>query len=202
MIYCDWCDRAIYGEKQTGYLIEAVPFQPLNIAGERESAKKPAIVSHIHLHERLCQEAFFSAATELVDEHEPTEHELDYDHTKAATAQDEDELPTREVRHRKWEKLPKREQDRMVLEVLGAGRLSNREVHERLDKVGDGDGPCPYLPSNEVSLVTRRMFKAGELEREVGQWGRSRCRYFRRKLSPELKRLEESLAANVQAEEN
>ena len=93
-------------------------------------------------------------------------------------------------RNEEWCALPKLEQDRKVLEALGDDRLTNTELGTRLD---EGEGPCPYTNDSSVAIITRRLYKAGELKRQEGQFGMSRVRYSRAKPNEALKKLDEQL---------
>lgn len=191
--------------KQIAYSIESVPFRPLNIAGRRAKADQPVIVAEMHFHDR-CREWFFHAAEILLKDHEPTVWEAEFDH--AATQPAEEDVPgapnepgkTKKdpfwERCDEWRALPKHEQDRMVLEALGDDKLTNREVENRL--LEHDDRPHPSGVSQEIAAVTRRLLEAGELERQAGQFGMSRFRYFRRtKLSGPIKDLDESFGGAV-----
>jgi hypothetical protein len=194
LLTCDWCEQEIHGMQQTGYSIEAVPFRPLNITGKRAQADKPVIVLESHFHEQ-CRNWFSRAVWIMLKDHEPTDEELEFDHCAAQDQDTEDsgEEKRWEVAQRRNEErcaLPKLEQDRKVLEALGDDRLTNTELGTRLD---EGEGPCPYTNDSSVAIITRRLYKAGELERQEGQFGMSRVRYSRAKPNEALKKLDEQL---------
>lgn len=201
MLTCDWCEQRITGKNQTGFSIEAIPFRPLNIAGQRKGADVPVIVFEVHLHER-CRESFLRGVTIMLKDHEPTGGELEFDHSGIADAAgreastNEAEKDRSNERREEWGRLPKHEQDRMALEALGEDRLTNREMIERME---EGDDPCPWFASGDLSIVTRRLFKAGELEREDGQFGKSRFRYSRKEPSEDLKKLGEQLSGGEES---
>ena len=99
------------------------------------------------------------------------------------------ELDSKRERREKWEALSSLEQQRVVLEVIGDLRLTNTEILDRINSQGEFNLWGPQY----VGGVTRGMFKSGELEREEGQFGKSRFRYSRSKPSEELKALEKEL---------
>ena len=188
-LYCDWCDREITG-KTEAYAIKAEPFRVLDLGTNDAKPKSPGIAAELHLHKEPCRERFIYEARRLAEDHEPDLKEQDFEHVseseeegRAEQAQEE-----KERRNRAWDDLPEHEQDRLVMETLSDDKMTNREIHTALQ--AETTGPCPYGVSSEIAVVTRRLFKTGELERQEGRFGKSRFRYFRSPLKGEIAEIE------------
>lgn len=93
----------------------------------------------------------------------------------------------REARAR-WNDLGKAGQERLVIEVLGDGRLTNREVAEAMQA---NLGECYTIHDSHARNVLRHLLAAGEVVRDPEQWrGRMRYRYSRKSPSGPIVDLE------------
>lgn len=76
-----------------------------------------------------------------------------------------------------WQKRPRVERERFIMDALGERHLTIREVTKRL-----GDAlPEHHIYQGNVTGLISRMWKAGELDREPEMYrNRTRYRYFRK----------------------
>lgn len=101
----------------------------------------------------------------------------------------------RERRERRaaWGRMPYPERMHRVLNVIGDGRLTIREVYDRLKEAM----PEADFYDNNVRLVVKRLHDRGDLDRvaEPRSPGSTavRYRYFRRAADPKLAELERQL---------
>lgn len=86
-----------------------------------------------------------------------------------------------------WSHMSMEERERLLLDVLGTDRLTMRELKARLEAEVDDS----IWDSTLRSLISRLINRC-ELDREYGQWGKCRRRYFRwRDLSGPIADLDE-----------
>jgi hypothetical protein len=188
VLSCDWCEMPIEGRGRAYKMtLEALSILDL----DRKVMDTPDIAGELHFHAKPCQGRFLRAARTVAREHLPLDDETEHERGESL----EDEKPTRperekqpyELREEAWEELPAHERERLVLELFdGTAWLTNRDVKQRL---GAEDKPCPY----DIAPITRHLAKAGELEKELGQWGKCRVRYKRAEPSEQVKDLQRML---------
>lgn len=196
-VICNWCDEEIHNG--TGYSIKAVPFQPLQI-GAQHTTEKKRIVSGIHLHEHPCRERFLGEAIRLADDHLPTLEETDPDQRETPKSDAEIEFERKqeqrkreralkEERGRGWRDLDDEVKERLVLEALADSQLTNQAIRESIERKA-----ALYPVAQALSGVTRRLHRAGRLEREEKEVdGRTRIYYKATELPAGLRELEKAL---------
>lgn len=192
-LYCDWCGQEMRGEG-AGYSMKMEPFDGLSL--DRRPSGATTIVAGLHFHKEPCRENFVSAAGELAFDHEPTPEEIDFE--PSTTADTEPPEQTREDRYAErrrnaWLGLPWHERERVVLEALGDGRMTAREITYAAVESHGGE---MSIYRADVDAVVRRLFQSGELDRQEGRWAQARFRYFRSRPSDEVKKLEQALGTD------
>jgi hypothetical protein len=198
---CDWCEKEIAGREAIGYSIEAIPFGPLSIASHTGKPDVPRIVAEIHLHGR-CRERFFTEVMTLLRDREltaedklfdpPVDDETEEEAKKHREPACHPEIDRQEKRNRAWDALPEHERDRRVIETISDDVCTNREIQERIEESDAEEAPWS-VRLHLVGNITRRLARAGELEAQSGQFGTSRVRYRRSKLTEEMRKLAEQL---------
>jgi hypothetical protein len=96
---------------------------------------------------------------------------------------------------RAFEAQPRDVQDRLVLEALGRSRFTNTQIRDSMVKLS----PRCYGIHDSLRDAVKRLFEAGEIEREEGRWGPCRYRYVRRVPTDEIKAFERVLGLGSEA---
>ena len=148
-IVCDYCGDHIY----RGQSYRVVRVEPYDARACRTMRDRTA-----HYHDEPCWERIESAVRAVWADDGPASAEPHND-------------PER------WTDKPVAVRERIVLETIGDGRLTNRGIWEAVCEAHPG----VKLYKSEIAPLTRRLVAAGEIVCEREAWrGRTRNRYHRR----------------------